>query len=68
MLGKLQFHSLVTAVVLLPTLVLTAQEANAHSLVFNNPSNYCIRETQVASEKIRATESLKNFKSFSTIE
>ena len=68
MLDKLQFHCLVTAVLLLPTLVFTAQEANAHPLVLNNPSNYCVRETQVTWGKIRATESLKNFKSFSTIE
>lgn len=68
MSDKFQFHCLVTAVLLLPTLVLTAQEANAHPLALNNPSNYCIREMQTTSEKIRVIESLKNFKSFSTIE
>lgn len=56
MLNKLQVHALVTAVLLLPTLVFTAEEANAYSLVFNNSNNSCIAETCITSEKLQHEE------------
>ncbi|WP_319423505.1 hypothetical protein [Pleurocapsa sp. FMAR1] len=51
MLNKLQIHSLVTSVLLLPTLVLTAQKADAHPLDFisTNLTNYPIYELYVSS-------------------
>lgn len=72
MLNKLQFHSLVTSVLLLPTLVLTAQKANAHPLdfVFYNSTNYPIYELYVSSnntgiweEDILAEEVLPGYQS-----
>ena len=51
MFNKLQFNSLVTSILLLPTLALTAQEANAHPLdfTFNNSTNYPVYELYVSS-------------------
>jgi hypothetical protein len=56
MLDKLQVHALVTAVLLLPTLVCTAKEANAYPLVFSNSNNCCISETCITSEKLQHEE------------
>jgi hypothetical protein len=56
MLNKLQVHALFTAVLLLPTLVFTAEEANTYPLVFNNSNNSCISETCITSEKLQHKE------------
>ncbi|HHP7230512.1 MAG TPA: hypothetical protein ACFCUY_06600 [Xenococcaceae cyanobacterium] len=51
MLNKLQINSLVTSALLLPTLALTAHEANAHPLdfVFHNSNSYPVWELYVSS-------------------
>lgn len=51
MFNELQIRSLVTSVLLLPAIVLNAQEANAHPLdfIFNNSNNYPVWELYVSS-------------------
>lgn len=51
MSNKLQINSLVTSILLLPTLALTTQKANAHPLdfIFNNSTNYPVYELYVSS-------------------
>lgn len=51
MSNKLQINSLVASVLLLPTLAINTQKANAHPLdfTFNNSTNYPVYELYVSS-------------------
>lgn len=51
MFDKLQLHSLVTSVLLLPTLIITTQQAGSTAVdfVFNNSINYPIQELSISS-------------------
>jgi hypothetical protein len=51
MFDKLQLHSLVTSVLLLPTLIITTQQADSSAVdfVLNNSINYPIDELSISS-------------------
>jgi hypothetical protein len=58
MFDKLQMHSLVTSVLLLPTLIITTQQtgSSAVDFVFNNSINYPIYELSITSNDMEKWE------------